>query len=190
VAINNGAGDSGLVDGYFKWDKVYGFGKVDGNGSTYIDLIADQCRYEIKGNSLVLIFKWTFHPLHGKFSDNHIIWRVSQFGKAMSDWEGSSAKFATIADTQPPAAPLGLVAVHNEMGLFLYWDISLEKDVVGYNVYRSSNKDGPFNKINTEALKWPNYKDEEAVTTPAYYSLTALDVESNESKLSRYCQVL
>jgi len=190
LSINTGVGAKNEADGYFKWDKTTGFGKVAGAGVDYIDLVLDQCRYEIKGNSLVLTFQWTFQPLYGKFTDNHIIWRFSQYGKTVNDWEESSAKFATIADSLPPAPPLGLVAVHYDMGWFLSWDVDLEHDVAGYNAYRSFSKNGPYEKINTKPLKWDNYNDEKTVTVPVYYKVAALDADGNESKLSRLCQVL
>jgi len=190
LSINAKAGANNLVDGYFKWDKAKGFEKVSGACVDCIDLMIDQCRCEIKDNSLILIFRWTFQPLYGKFADNLILWRFSQYGKTVNDWEESAAKFATVADSQPPVPPLGLVAVHHDVGWFLSWDVDFEQDVAGYNVYRSSGKNGPYEKINTEALKWDNYNDGKFLTAPAYYKVTALDINDNESKLSGLCRIL
>jgi hypothetical protein len=192
VSINTGIGDNAALDGYFKWDKAAGFEKIDGGNVKYADLVVDQCRCEIQGKTLSLIFSLAFKPLYRKVSDNNIVWRFSQYGKALNDWEDVGAKFATVADFRLLDPPSGLVAVHHGAGWYLSWDENLLEDsTTNYNVYRSFCKEGPYQRINKEPFKSAYFNDVKAAkVSKAYYKVTKLNTEGNESKLSEICQII
>jgi hypothetical protein len=62
----------------------------------------------------------------------------------------------------------------------LRWDASTSK-VDGYNVYRSSSKDGPYVKINTEPVKELTFVDRLVENDRRYYYVVRAVVRSAES---------
>lgn len=98
-------------------------------------------------------------------------------------------------DTFPPAAPQRLVAVpipdeNQATGaagghIELSWDINQEPDLQGYWVYRSEQSDTPGQRINTNLLLTPTFRDITAVLGKQYtYRITAVDRSGNESSFS------
>ena len=107
--------------------------------------------------------------------------------------ESADSKFAIVLarDTFPPATPQGLVLVlvpaqggapaHVELS----WAISPETDLAGYNVYRSGQSGVPGERLNSELLPTPAFRDMSAVPGRQYvYTVTAVDRSGNESAAS------
>ena len=83
----------------------------------------------------------------------------------------------------PPAAPTGLTAAIGCNMITLDWDDNTETDLVGYNVYRSTDPQGTFT-ILPEAilLTSSNFVDTDvSYTTTYYYVVTAENDSSLES---------
>jgi hypothetical protein len=84
-------------------------------------------------------------------------------------------------DIFPPATPTGLQAVYSsgeQKTIDLTWAPNTDADLAGYNVYRGSQR------INTELVKTPTYRD--PVTAPGQYTyaVSAVDLRGNESAKS------
>jgi hypothetical protein len=115
---------------------------------------------------------------------------VAQYpGEALESGDSNLAAI-TPRDTFPPAAPQGLlvVLVPAQAGaaarLELSWAISPETDLAGYNVYRGDNESTPGNRVNTELLLTPAFRDMTVQPGRRYfYSVTAVDRAGNESPL-------
>src|SRR5262249_19150990 len=88
-------------------------------------------------------------------------------------------------DVFPPAVPAGLQAVYSGEGqkpfIDLIWAPVTNADLAGYNVYRRE-LDGTRQKLNSELVKAPAYRDNLVVSGKRYvYSVSAVDVRGNES---------
>ena len=69
--------------------------------------------------------------------------------------------------------------------LELSWAINPETDIAGYNVYRSDQADNLRNRLNTELLRTPAFRDMNVLPGHRYfYSVTAVDHAGNESPSS------
>jgi len=90
-------------------------------------------------------------------------------------------------DTDPPAAPTGLTALPGNSQVSLDWDDNTEWDLRGYNVYRSTSHDGPYTRINGDALvTGSSYVDAGLQNgTAYYYVVTAVDDAQRESTPSQ-----
>jgi fibronectin type 3 domain-containing protein len=67
----------------------------------------------------------------------------------------------------------------------LTWTINTEPDLAGYNVYRSDEGDTPGQKLNSETLLVPTFRDISVVPGKSYfYRVRAVDQSGNESALS------
>jgi chitodextrinase len=91
-------------------------------------------------------------------------------------WSGALTFRTTEApDTVPPVVPAALQARAGSKAVFLAWNLNVEQDIAGYNVYR----DG---RLLATAVRTPAYRDGgcENGVTYAYY-VTAVDRASNES---------
>jgi hypothetical protein len=91
-------------------------------------------------------------------------------------------------DTFPPAVPAGLQAVYSGEGqkpfVDLIWAPVTDADLGGYNIYRRQ-ADGSAEKLNSELVKTPSYRDSEVASGKTYYySVSAVDVRGNESARS------
>lgn len=106
----------------------------------------------------------------------------------------SAPLFVTPKDDFPPTAPQRLVAVpiRDEQAtgnggghIELSWDINQESDLQGYWVYRSEQPDTRSERINTQLLLTPTFRDNNLVVGKQYtYRVTAVDRSGNESSLS------
>ena len=96
------------------------------------------------------------------------------------------APFDLEFDSDPPAAPTGLMATGGAGQVSLSWTANAETDVAGYNVYRSTSS--PVTKgarLNAARLTSPQYVDSSVTNgTPYHYAVTAVDRSGNESLLS------
>jgi hypothetical protein len=111
-------------------------------------------------------------------------------GKALES-ANSNLVMVTPRDTFPPGAPENLLVVLVEKQgaepahLELSWAINPETDVTGYNVYRSDQANSPGNRLDTELLRTPAFRDMNVLPGHRYfYSVTAVDHAGNESPMS------
>jgi len=111
-------------------------------------------------------------------------------GEALESANSNLAE-VTPRDTFPPGAPQGLLVVlvlrqgETAAHLELSWAINPETDIAGYNVYRSDQADSPGNRLNTELLRTPAFRDMNVLPGHRYfYSVTAVDHAGNESPIS------
>ena len=107
----------------------------------------------------------------------------------------SAPAIVTPRDTFPPAAPQGLeiamIPATNQSPAYieLSWAISPEGDVAGYYVYRSDSENTPGERMNTEILPSPAFRDISVVSGRRYsYRVSAVDRAGNESPKSSAVQ--
>lgn len=96
------------------------------------------------------------------------------------------ALIEAVVEMGPPSMPTGLSISDIGAGgtLKISWSKNSERDVMGYNVYRSEN-DIDFSKINTSLVKATSYTDSGLVDGKTYYyKIGAVDYSNNESLLS------
>jgi fibronectin type 3 domain-containing protein len=116
---------------------------------------------------------------------------VLQFGTNSVESADSTPAFLVARDIFPPAAPQGLEAVgvaatnQTPASVELTWTINAEPDLAGYDVYRSEDADTPGQKLNSELLLVPTFRDMSVVPGKSYfYRVGALDQSGNQSPLS------
>jgi hypothetical protein len=105
--------------------------------------------------------------------------------------ETSAAVAAAPADTTPPAAPTGLLALPSPGAVRLAWNPSGSPDVVVYAVYRATGA-GEFMRIATTRSVATVYLDRDVEPGSTYrYAITALDRarRPNESVYSNVVSV-
>ena len=120
---------------------------------------------------------------------------VAQFGADSVESADSAPAVVTPRDTFPPATPAGLeIAVlpatpQAPAYVELSWAISTEGDLAGYYVYRSDAEDTPGERVNTEILPSPTFRDISVVPGKRYfYRVSAVDRAGNESPKSSAVQ--
>ncbi len=102
----------------------------------------------------------------------------------------SNPKTVTPQDTFHPTAPEGISIAPGPAGgrLAIFFSANKERDVVGYNIYRSTDPDVPkeqWIKLTRELLKRTTYQDELVESgIRYYYYLTAVDEAGNTSQPS------
>ena len=91
-------------------------------------------------------------------------------------------------DTFPPSAPEGITVAPAPGRLSIFFPANPEPDVVGYNIYRSTDPDLPkdqWNKLNPALLTRTTFQDERVESGKRYYYyLTAVDQSGNVSSPS------
>jgi Tol biopolymer transport system component len=94
----------------------------------------------------------------------------------------ASGQTDTVLVAEIPAAPTGLELEVNGSTINLDWDDNTESDLEGYNVYRSTQADGVYQKMNDSLLPGSSFTDISADgNTTYYYYVTAEDTDHNES---------
>jgi hypothetical protein len=90
-------------------------------------------------------------------------------------------------DTVPPAPPVGVqIESESESELVaVRWSENAESDLAGYRVYKSSDKNGPFNQVSEALVYCPWFYDEVLPLEMTFYKITALDQSGNESAFSQ-----
>jgi hypothetical protein len=67
----------------------------------------------------------------------------------------------------------------------LSWNASTSQDVIGYNVYRATNPNGPYTELNTSLISDTSYTDQSVQSGNTYYYVaTAVDSQGLESAYS------
>jgi len=97
-----------------------------------------------------------------------------------------SSKFDhTPKDTFPPAPPKPVTIASINRIVSLFWPLSAEPDVVGYNIYRTEDENAPSEKwvkLNPELYKTSSFRDDHGQVGKKYfYQITAVDAYGNES---------
>lgn len=108
--------------------------------------------------------------------------------------EGKSSQelLAKPRDLTPPPPPPDVVAVPGEEGVVIKWTPVFEKDLAGYNVYRTDKLTQEKKKLNNELLTDTSYIDKEIQKGSVYiYTVTAVDSspQRNESIPSQGIEV-
>ncbi|UCC22124.1 MAG: hypothetical protein JSW23_10035 [Planctomycetota bacterium] len=114
-------------------------------------------------------------------SSNLTIWDAAQELPGLSGIVRHGTVIRVSDDTNAPAAPTGLIAFLGDGTIDLDWDDNTEEDLNSYNVYRSTDEEGPYSQIGTGILD-SNYSDSTFVDdVQNYYTVTAVDNNGNES---------
>jgi hypothetical protein len=94
----------------------------------------------------------------------------------------------TPKDVFPPAPPTSITIASINGIVSLFWPLSAEPDVVGYNLYRAEDENATpekWVKINPELHKTASFRDDHAQVGKKYfYQITAVDAYGNESARS------
>jgi hypothetical protein len=90
----------------------------------------------------------------------------------------------TPKDTFPPEPPKPLTIASINSMVSIFWPLSAEPDVVGYNVYRTEDENAPpekWVKLNKELHKSASFRDDNVQVGKKYfYQITAVDAFGNE----------
>jgi hypothetical protein len=171
--------------------RVYRGVLESGEGNPPQDLAQTKFRIpvELAGNSPSTEFQDT----HFEFGTAYLytVRGVAQFGADLVESADSAPVVVTPRDVFPPAAPTGLeitiVLATPQAPAYveLSWAISPEGDLAGYAVYRSETQEAPGERISTEILPSPTFRDISVLPGRRYYyRVTALDRAGNESPKS------
>ena len=101
--------------------------------------------------------------------------------------ESNVLKFKAV-DTFAPSAPAAITVAAAPGAISIFFAVNPEKDVVGYNIYRSTDKDLPrdqWTALTPELLKLNTFQDTKVEPGKTYYYyLTATDKFGNVSEPS------
>ena len=102
--------------------------------------------------------------------------------------DGEAATIKPVDEFAPLAPdPVSIASANGTVSLF--WPTSPERDVVGYNVYRSDSADSAdkdWTRLTPRPITAVTYRDERVVIDKLYfYRVTAIDRFNNESEPSR-----
>jgi hypothetical protein len=121
----------------------------------------------------------------------YIVRSVAQYGTDAVESADSAPATVTPREIFPPAAPTNLevavVPMTPQAAAYveLSWEISSEADFAGYFVYRSEAEDLPGERISTEILLSPTFRDISVLPGGRYYyRVSAVDRAGNESPKS------
>jgi hypothetical protein len=94
----------------------------------------------------------------------------------------------TPKDTFPPTPPKPITIASINSMVSLFWPLSAEPDVVGYNIYRTEDETAPpekWVKLNPELHKTASFRDDRTQVGKKYfYQISAVDAFGNESARS------
>jgi hypothetical protein len=134
-----------------------------------------------------------FRDVHFEFGMDYVytVRSAAQFGADFVESADSAPAGVTPREIFPPAAPTNLeltvmpatpqAAAYVELS----WEISTEADLAGYFVYRSDAADSPGERISTEILPSPTFRDISVLAGRRYYyRVSAVDRAGNESPKS------
>ncbi len=126
-----------------------------------------------------------------KFGEEYVyIVRAVSLGTGGAQVESLNSNTLGIAprDTFPPSAPASISVATAPRRLSLFFPANPERDVAGYNVYRSTDANAPletWTKLNRALLERTTYQDDAVESGVKYfYYLTATDTAGNTSRPS------
>ena len=139
--------------------------------------------YEQVNSSLVAASEFTDAGLTNGTTYYYVVTALDGQG----DESGASAEArATPQDTTPPSAPAGVTASAGDTRVALEWSASTERDIAGYNVYRSTisgdrywRRHGQLTYPPIAATAFTDTRLANGATY--YYVVTAIDSSGNES---------
>jgi len=100
-------------------------------------------------------------------------------------YESIQAPEVSAIPTLIPFPPSGLAALPFYFGMRLTWLRNTERDLAGYNLYRSTTPGGNYTKLNSSPFPDTAYRDSSLLSdTMYYYVVTAVDTSRNESGYS------
>ena len=138
-----------------------------------------------------------FRDAHFGFGTPYVytVRNVAQYGADLVESADSAPVQVTPRDIFPPAAPTNLeitiIPATDQAPAYieLSWAISPDADLAGYSVYRSDAEDAPGERISTEILPSPTFRDISVLPGRRYYyRVSALDRAGNESPKSSAVQ--
>ncbi len=116
---------------------------------------------------------------------------VAQWSSDATESADSNPVVVLAKDVFPPAAPQELeVAINSatpeaSASIELVWEIGAEPDLAGYTIYRSEQQDDVGQRVSTELLPVPAFRDTTVLPGHQYfYRVRAIDRAGNESALS------
>jgi len=126
-----------------------------------------------------------------KFGETYrYVVRAVSLGTEGGQVESLNSNSITVSplDTFPPSAPASITVAAAPGRLSIFFPANPEPDVVGYNIYRSTNPDLPkdkWSKLNPAIMTRTTFQDEKVEAGQRYYYyLTAVDSAGNVSPLS------
>ena len=128
-----------------------------------------------------------------RFVDKRIEWgtercylvRAVQIVEGLSlESDASPATCVTLADTFPPAAPVGLNTVAAEGAVNLIWDPNKESDLAGYVVLRAIAPDSNLVSITPAPVLETTFRDTVPAGARVTYAVQAVDKAGNMSPRS------
>jgi hypothetical protein len=126
-----------------------------------------------------------------KFGEEYVyIVRAVSLGTGGAQVESLNSNALGIAprDTFPPSAPTSVSIAPAPRRLSLFFPANTERDVAGYNIYRSTDPNAPkdsWTKLNRSLLERTTYQDDAVESGVKYfYYLTAVDTAGNTSQPS------
>jgi hypothetical protein len=134
-----------------------------------------------------------FRDAHFEFGTPYLytVRSVAQFGADFVESADSAPAIVTPRDVFPPATPTSIeitivpATLQTPAYVELSWAISPEADLAGYSVYRSDAEDAPGERISTETLLSPTFRDISVLPGRRYYyRVSAQDRAGNESPKS------
>ena len=134
-----------------------------------------------------------YRDLHFEFDQTNLytVRSVAGFGADLVESVDSAPAVITARDVFPPASPVALEAAvipatgQTPAYVELSWGISPERDLAGYRVYRSDQETASGERLNTELLPSPAFRDTSVVAGKQYfYRVSAVDRAGNESPAS------
>lgn len=133
-------------------------------------------------------------PGQGAFTDtglidDHTYW----YAVASVDFVGNESRRviikATPSDKVPPPTPGPIVAQPSGLGILVTWTPPVADDLASYDIYRSTNSDSLFQKINDDAVPATDtmYEDRKAMPNMQYfYRMVSIDRAGNSSEQSAH----
>ncbi len=97
-------------------------------------------------------------------------------------------------DSLPPVKPVGFQGKVDSLGIVtLSWKPNVEKDILGYRVFRGNNEEEEFSQITVSPHQGTTYYDSISVknlNTKVYYQLIAVDQRFNMSSPSEVLELI
>ncbi|WP_271766877.1 fibronectin type III domain-containing protein [Aquimarina algiphila] len=113
--------------------------------------------------------------------------RVTALGKNNQKTTSLTAFVQTI-DSIPPAAPIGLLGTVDTLGLVkLQWEANLEKDMLGYRVFRGNLDKEELSQITIDPINRTTFIDTvqvKSLNSSVFYQIVAVDKRFNMSDYS------
>ncbi len=148
--------------------------------------------YQPLNREVLTVTQFTDLSVENETSYIYAVRAVKRVVKTDVEGKGLSSLPVMPTDLNPPAAPMGLVAVPLKSGMELNWRRNSESDLLGYYVYRRKVGEKDFVKLNQTPLTKETYLDSEVQMGQDYeYVVTAVDnsVRRNESPFSEEVRV-